>query len=531
MTRWQRVIGPPGTGKTGFIQRQVAAWVEQGVAPERIVLVSHTRAAARVLAERVELPPENIGTLHSLAYRALGRPPVAEVGRLAREWNEECGVASWRLDGERDEEPAADPYGGAGGPWQQYAAWRARGSVRDGLDWAIVRPLAEAWEAFKLERSAVDFSDMLELPVRRRLGPPGAPTHLVVDEAQDLTPAGWALVRWWGSQCERVVAAGDPAQVIYAWAGASPEPLLEDGWDERMLSRSWRLPGDIMEYAEEWLTRHSGRLGEGRWYQPRDGGGSVRRLPLSLADGEAVASLAEEEARRGRTVMVLAQAGYMLRGVLRALRERGVPFWNPYRMTAGAWNPMRWSAGEGRLTTLQRVLSFLRPDPEAWGAEARLWTAEDLVPWVRMLRADQFRERGARDRLLAAPAPSMLDDLAEALTETARAGWEALSLEWLEDAVLAEHREQVAWARRVAERSGRVALRERPRIVVGTIHSVKGGEADVVVAAPDLSAAAAREAETATGRDAMVRLWYVAATRAREELVVLSSSSRAGGMA
>ena len=62
----------------------------------------------------------------------------------------------------------------------------------------------------------------------------------------------------------------------------------------------------------------------------------------------------------------------------------------------------------------------------------------------------------------------------------------------------------------------------QPKVIVGTIHSVKGGEADVVFLFPDLSPGAARMYETQDGRDSATRLFYVGATRARETLVICS---------
>ena len=62
---------------------------------------------------------------------------------------------------------------------------------------------------------------------------------------------------------------------------------------------------------------------------------------------------------------------------------------------------------------------------------------------------------------------------------------------------------------------------DTPRVVVGTIHSVKGGQADVVYLFPDLSQAAdAQYGRGGVDRDSVVRLFYVGATRAYEQLHV-----------
>ncbi|MCE5308667.1 MAG: ATP-binding domain-containing protein [Acidobacteriales bacterium] len=57
--------------------------------------------------------------------------------------------------------------------------------------------------------------------------------------------------------------------------------------------------------------------------------------------------------------------------------------------------------------------------------------------------------------------------------------------------------------------------------MVGTIHSVKGGQADVVYLFPDLSQAGdAHYAHGGASRDSVIRQFYVGATRARERLYI-----------
>ncbi|HEY3379648.1 MAG TPA: ATP-binding domain-containing protein, partial [Armatimonadota bacterium] len=77
-------------------------------------------------------------------------------------------------------------------------------------------------------------------------------------------------------------------------------------------------------------------------------------------------------------------------------------------------------------------------------------------------------------------------------------------------------------------RSGRTPkMVSLPRLIVGTIHSVKGGEADVVILLADMSRAG-YEAWTRSGegRDAVIRTFYVGMTRARETLLLVDSHHR-----
>ncbi len=70
------------------------------------------------------------------------------------------------------------------------------------------------------------------------------------------------------------------------------------------------------------------------------------------------------------------------------------------------------------------------------------------------------------------------------------------------------------------------ALVETPQAVVGTIHSVKGGEADVVYLFPDLSRSGdAGLNRGGADRDAVIRLFYVGMTRARHTLYICRQES------
>jgi superfamily I DNA/RNA helicase len=69
------------------------------------------------------------------------------------------------------------------------------------------------------------------------------------------------------------------------------------------------------------------------------------------------------------------------------------------------------------------------------------------------------------------------------------------------------------------------ALAARPLVTIGTIHSVKGGEADTVYLFNDLSRAGTEEwcDDGSEGHDSIVRQVYVAMTRSRDRLVIANN--------
>jgi ATP-dependent exoDNAse (exonuclease V) beta subunit len=104
---------------------------------------------------------------------------------------------------------------------------------------------------------------------------------------------------------------------------------------------------------------------------------------------------------------------------------------------------------------------------------------------------------------------------------------EGKSLDWLEQRLLASKRRSMEYPLLVARKNGITDLQEEPLICVGSIHSTKGSESDVVYLLPDLSPSGMREFTRPEGRDGLIRTFYVGMTRARERLVLVGRWSSA----
>ena len=84
----------------------------------------------------------------------------------------------------------------------------------------------------------------------------------------------------------------------------------------------------------------------------------------------------------------------------------------------------------------------------------------------------------------------------------------------------------VDYAIRVLEKFGAEAIVETPKISIGTIHSVKGGEADVVYLFPDMSRVGYQSVHTPKGKAATLRQFYVGMTRSKDVLVLSGASTQ-----
>lgn len=509
-----RVIGPPGTGKTTTIRNRVARWVRDGdYEPEHIVLTSFSRSAAQELAGAVSVPPENVSTLHSLARRAIGSAPIAEVMPLSKEWDESGIPPQWRLNQGKtaDLEDGLMLNDASGVSLARYSLARSMNLPQDDPVWKGLSPFETAWEKFKEKTGSVDFTDMIVNAINTPGACPSEPPVIMVDEAQDLTPIQWSLVRKWAAHpsVEKFFVMGDPAQAIYSFAGARPEEMLTPlaPGQQHVLNHSYRMPRAIQAHAEKYLSRHSGTIMDGRHYTPRDEEGVVRHLSVNWKKPAILVDEINRVIRTGRTVMILATCSYMLDQTIYEMRQRGLMFQNQWRKANHKWNPISVRT-DVTTRTMDRVQAFYR--------------GESPHLWVPMLSADVYAMRGGKKHVMDAPEE-----------------WEAWfkpehvmaarlhDMKWLEQYAMREFEHSVSYAARIISFFGVDALEDKIRISIGTIHSVKGGEADVVYVFPDVSTAGAEEMGSQTGRDAAIRLGYVAMSRARQELVICDTAGSA----
>ena len=280
---------------------------------------------------------------------------------------------------------------------------------------------------------------------------------------------------------------------------------------------------------------------EDREYKPRNAEGEVRSLGFGnwqhpkqwLQDAKRF--LNEEVTwgeRKGRPkrVAFLASCSYMLKPIVKALREAGIPFHNSYRLKCTDWNPL--ADPHGPDTAAGQVRAFLRADDMAYGEGARMWPGADLAAWTAPLKADGLLNRGAKTLLeklglveLNIPDLESLFDHEQLLRllEIMLSEQDHLGdlIAWYREHLLPTQRDRLDYALKVVQQHGVAVLEKEPQVVVGTGHSLKGGEVEVAYVMPDLSPAGVSEWITGGARrDAVLRLAYVMATRSSETLVL-----------
>jgi len=539
VTSEYRIFGPPGTGKTTNLSRQIRRAVERS-GPGNVLVTSFSRTAATELAGRdLPIKADRIGTLHSHCYHALGEPEIAEAN--VDEWNRKNPHLALtpvkkqgRLDGEEGGEDDSHLKKGGDGLLQQLN--RCRGLLVPSDDWpATVRQFDAKWREYKNSLGLLDFCDLIDTCLRDVSVAPGLPAVIFADEAQDLNRMQLTLVRKWGERADYFILAGDDDQTVFSFAGASPDAILDpdipDG-HKIILQQSYRVPRSVHRFAEG-LIRQVTRRQE-KTYLPRPEEGEMLHLSRGTYKSPEyfILKSAMEHLERGKTVMFLASCSYMLWPIVAVLKKSGIPFHNPYRRSNGFWNPLRLSRRGS--SSASRILALLVAHPD-YGENHHPWTYRDLALWAELLQSEGIFRQGVKELLQAQEQKKPVT------TEQLREIFQAGAMDSLLAACEGDCRALLAWWRArvtagvhgriqfpadVAARYGPRALLERPKVIVGTIHSVKGGQADVVYLFPDLSQAGnAQYQRFGPLRDSVIRLFYVGATRARETLYICQQES------
>jgi superfamily I DNA/RNA helicase len=518
MTSVRAIIGPPGTGKTSTIASEVSNLCSDD--PKAAMICSLTRnAAAAAAGKDMAIDPQMVGTLHSFAWRSLEGPDMTE-DRLS---DFSASHAIFRLSGSGK---ATDPYSEPGDKTHGDACLSAYDLLRNRLvpreKWpAHVLSFAKAWESWKAETGLMDFSDLLERCIEEVPVAPFRPRHLFLDEAQDSSKLQMELLRRWGAAADELVIVGDPRQSIFRFAGSYPEMFRKiDRVD--VLEQSHRVPKTVHQGAEAWYERASDHFPVS--WRPRDDAGEIGTSRALWKNPGALLGEITHYLEQGLSVLVMTACVYQLNPLLVLLRRAAIPFGNRLRRKEGRWNPLGPRRG---ISTLDRLTALLRPSG---------WTWADLRIWTEPLRSGDVLKRGVKKALMEIDERYLQD-----VVPSEHVAALFSSQEWADrfdfsgsprdviqswrEALLKSRTSNVQFAADVVAKHGLETAAREPKLQVGTVHSYKGGEADVVFLFPDLSPRGWKEwSSPGEGRDELVRLGYVAMTRARHRLVLCQRS-------
>ncbi len=163
--------------------------------------------------------------------------------------------------------------------------------------------------------------------------------HLLVDEFQDLTPAQLLLLRLVAAPAYDVFGVGDDDQVIYGYAGADPEFLINydryfPGGTHHALATNYRCPEPVVAATRNLLSYNRRRID--KEIVAAKSGGDPGALSVVTAAPERVAGAAVERVTAWleagappHEIAVLSRVNAVLLPAQLLLGEAGVPSWTP----------------------------------------------------------------------------------------------------------------------------------------------------------------------------------------------------------
>lgn len=540
------VIAGPGTGKTGTLTARIKCLIEKRrVKPSEITAVTFTNQAAGELRERLKRELANkrgqsliqTGTFHSICLKMLEaageKADLAdplELSALAEEILEEESKPLRpteflrRVSRKKTELALAQEMSEKTGEKEENSFQKAFDRYRTAME-------AQGW---------LDFDDLLIRTVS--LLRENCPAicrfcshfrYLLVDEFQDISPLQYALIREWNKEGRELFVIGDPDQAIYGFRGSDAEcfkRLLQDIPETKViaLQENYRSTEPIVKAACSVISHNPGgertlaaKAGSGDPVRVVKAGGrrsegiftarEINRMigGIDMLDAQERGTFLEKGLRSFSDIAVLCRTNRQAEEMEECLRTEGIPYIVTGRGTfleadtvreAEGFFALLTEAGEGmEETAFKRTVQFLN---RRIGGEKLLQLLEKYRPMAGKKPADLLKAwMGDRDLKEDEPL--------------ARLASMAMFHKTMKDFLFT-----LFWGREGdLKRCGKKRY-AADAVSLMTLHASKGLEFPAVIIPGMRKGSLPLETEQAEEER---RLFYVGMTRAREELILVTS--------
>lgn len=540
------VIAGPGTGKTGTLTARIKCLIEKRrVKPSEITAVTFTNQAAGELRERLKRELANkrgqsliqTGTFHSICLKMLEaageKADLAdplELSALAEEILEEESKPLRpteflrRVSRKKTELALAQEMSEKTGEKEENSFQKAFDRYRTAME-------AQGW---------LDFDDLLIRTVS--LLRENCPAicrfcshfrYLLVDEFQDISPLQYALIREWNKEGRELFVIGDPDQAIYGFRGSDAEcfkRLLQDIPETKViaLQENYRSTEPIVKAACSVISHNPGgertlaaKAGSGDPVRVVKAGGrrsegiftarEINRMigGIDMLDAQERGTFLEKGPRSFSDIAVLCRTNRQAEEMEECLRTEGIPYIVTGRGTfleadtvreAEGFFALLTEAGEGmEETAFKRTVQFLN---RRIGGEKLLQLLEKYRPMAGKKPADLLKAwMGDRDLKEDEPL--------------ARLASMAMFHKTMKDFLFT-----LFWGREGdLKRCGKKRY-AADAVSLMTLHASKGLEFPAVIIPGMRKGSLPLETEQAEEER---RLFYVGMTRAREELILVTS--------
>ena len=480
-------MGPPGTGKTTTLLNEVDRYLKQ-TDPDKIGYFSFTQKAAHEARDSA-MSKFNLGegdlpyfrTLHSLAFRRLG---IKKEDVLQRRHYEDLGKKTgYSLDYNEYDNEHTGLFTTKSDLLRIIQLAKLRGITPEEqfnkqehtqlVDIKTLKQFAHDLEQYKKDYNLIDFTDMITEFVKSDKSPKF--DVVFIDEAQDLSLSQWDMAKSIWDKTGDTFIAGDDDQAIFRWAGADVDSFITQTGKIMHLTQSYRIPQVVHDVASNIVNKIQNRL-------PKEWRPKTQRGLLSYYD-----DFEQVNMKQGNW-LVLARTRFMLNELEDQLYSRGLYYENKFKTNKEQdlykaitdWENLRKDV-DINYDQLERISSYMSQNH--FEKQSLKYMDKDA----------NYKMSGLRER-----------------------GWLKTDKIWFE-AFDSAPQKKVRYIRRMRENGEK--LNSAPRIILSTIHGVKGGEQDNVVLLTDLSRNTQRNYEN--NPDDENRLFYVGATRTKNHLHVI----------
>lgn len=514
------VVAGPGSGKTTTLVEAVARRCRES-GPQSVLCITFTVAGAKEMRDRLAaLPPEKGGPISGLGYCGTLHGFALRLVRSAYRWV--AGVA--------DEAVVEEVLTEVRGRLSSRTPTSTLLAMLPDRRYVRVALLGE-----KLPKVSKD--ELVCLEVHRELMRDGLVTmdalltlgleavrkakvwpyrHLFWDEFQDSGDLDYLIME--AMPCETKFVVGDTDQSIYGFRGARPANFVDivnkPGWEKHVLERNYRsLPG-ICAAAQSLIQNNSARVAKATvpaHIHPISATLAVHRCDIPAAECATVAALLNEAVNYGwkdaaKELAVLCRTNRHADELRTALKAAGLPVAEQVAVAV----PKDWPLAKTLVTALAAPNSRL-----AWFAAARALDGEEVA------------------RKAVTNAALRMTTIREELAKVGGIKWRSPSLLSMQGMLSFESSSRLgALVAQVSGPDGQLDLRDlllamsgpgdvpqggAAGIHVGTVHSAKGREWDLVVLC-GMEEGRFPQAKKDTDLEEERRLCFVGMTRARTTL-------------
>lgn len=236
------VIGPPGTGKTHYIEGII-----QREKPRDYLYLTYNHGMAAYARKRIEDDKHKIGTIHSIMSQRNGLHEflgLKEWIEFAKMYGLTYPIRIVGNDSKNTDETDLERF------LRYYdMTVNIMAKPRQPINERLNMPyLFDAYEKWKHSIGKMDYTDILKIAAEGHY----YAGMLFIDEAQDLSPLMWKIIE--SIDCDVRYIVGDPHQSINSFRGVRVNDFISRmGSNVEVLKKSYRYGDNIRELADRIL--------------------------------------------------------------------------------------------------------------------------------------------------------------------------------------------------------------------------------------------------------------------------------------